>query len=76
MCYSCDRLIFIVWYFVIVQHNPYLLKEKETVMKIVGGCGLFLILFLFLLKKHNRCERMSTTEKGAGETKYKEGYSI
>lgn len=53
-------------------------------MKIVGGCGLFLILFLFLLKKHcidenerdSRCERMSTTEKGAGETKYKEGYSI
>lgn len=55
-------------------------------MKIVGGCGLFLILFLFyfLLKKHcidenerdSRCERVSTTEKGAGEIKYKEGYSI
>lgn len=48
-------------------------------MKIVRGCVLFVIsTFIFVKEtvsideneRDNRCERMSTTEKVAGETKY------
>lgn len=67
----------------IVLHNPYLLKEKKNSHEDWGRLwSISYFIFIFVKEtvcideneqdnRCERCERMSTTEKVAGETKIK-----